>query len=246
MIDFFRSEHQRHRRRKCAPKSKADVSSSWEFQKYVKFSGSKKRGHKSKFCIFFFMMYCRLLHHIPSMLAIKDWWSISFRKDARINPLFAALLFVSSFRNFIFLFRCSAASRLWEMIFLLLLCTSYFFMCITVHIALESLILSWYHWQFGGNDPNRQMMICSKKVIILSGRLAYVLRWNWRFLNFRAFLFLFWFAKVGPFNSCLLPKLGPILTYFFNTWSFIEEGDRKASVLLLCSQNPPGISFLFF
>ena len=221
MIDFFRSEHQRHRRRKCAPKSEAVVSSSWEFQKYVKFSGSKKRGHKFKFCIFFFMMYCRLLHHIPSMLAIKDWWSISFRKDARINPLFAALLFVSSFRNFIFLFRCSAASRLWEMIFLLLLCTSYFFMCITVHIALESLILSWYHWQFGGNDPNRLM-------------------------NFRAFLFLFWFAKVGPFNSCLLPKLGPILTYFFNTWSFIEEGDKKASVLLLCSQNPPGISFLFF
>lgn len=177
MIDFFRSEHQRHRRRKCAPKSEAVVSSSWEFQKYVKFSGSKKRGHKFKFCIFFFMMYCRLLHHIPSMLAIKDWWSISFRKDARINPLFAALLFVSSFRKFHFsLPLFSSQSTVRNDIPAPLV--HYFFMCITVHIALESSILSWYHWQFGGNDPNRLMMICSKKVIILSGRLAYVFRWN--------------------------------------------------------------------
>ena len=214
MIDFFRSEHQRHRRRKCAPKSEADVSSSWEFQKYVKFSGSKKRGHKFKFCIFFFMMYCRLLHHIPSMLAIKDWWSISFRKDARINPLFAALLFVSSFRNFIFLFRCSAASRLWEMIFLLLLCTSYFFMCITVHIALESLILSWYHWQFGGNDPNRLMMICSKKVIILSGRLAYVLRWFWRCLNFRAFFVFVLICQSWPIQQLPFTKTRPDFDLF--------------------------------
>ena len=28
--------------------------------------------------------------------------------------------------------------------------------------------------------------------------------------KFRAFLFLFWFAKVGAFNSWLLPKLGPV------------------------------------
>ena len=164
MIDFFRSEHQRHRRRKCAPKSEAVVSSSWEFQKYVKFSGSKKRGHKFKFCIFFFMMYCRLLHHIPSMLAIKDWWSISFRKDARINPLFAALLFVSSFRNFIFLLPLfTSQSTVRNDIPALV-------RCITVHIVLESSILSWFqvmHCQFGGNDPNPLMMICSKKVLCL-------------------------------------------------------------------------------
>ena len=47
------------------------------------------------------------------------------------------------------------------------------------------------------------------------GRCAFC-TWRWSVpkrnrtvFKFRAFLFLFWFAKVGAFNSWLLPKLGP-------------------------------------